>query len=187
MDPREEKIVDAAFRVISRYGMKRTTMGDIANEAGIARQTLYTVFANKDEVMKGTIRLSTSRAIAAIERETATVEGLGPKVQIIFEHLVIRWYDMLQTMPDAQDLIDGLKGAGQEEIERSYAAYRSLTEGLLAPYAESIAKAGLAPAQVATFVVSSATAAKYAATSREDLLERLAVLTAMLTRLVGEK
>jgi len=161
-------------------------MGDIASEAGIARQTLYTVFANKDEVIKGTIRLSTERAIAAIECETATVDGLGGKIDIVFQHLVISWYDLLQTLPDAQDLIDGFKGAGEEEIERSYAAYRKLTEGLLAPYADQVTGAGLTAAQLATFVVSSATAAKYAASSREDLLERLAVIKTLVARLVGE-
>ena len=48
MEQREVKIVDAAFRVFSRYGVKRTTMNDIAEEAGLVRQTLYTVYKNKD-------------------------------------------------------------------------------------------------------------------------------------------
>ena len=57
MRGRDEHIIDAAKRLFLRYGVKRTGMNDIAEEAGISRQTLYKSFANKDAVLQATIRL----------------------------------------------------------------------------------------------------------------------------------
>jgi AcrR family transcriptional regulator len=37
----QHKIVDAAVRCFERYGPQRTSMSDIAEEAGISRRTLY--------------------------------------------------------------------------------------------------------------------------------------------------
>ena len=67
MTEREIHILECAFSVFSRYGVKRASMTDIAEEAGIARQTLYNAFSNKDEILRATIRLFTNRAISAIE------------------------------------------------------------------------------------------------------------------------
>ena len=81
MDEREKPIVEAAIRVIMRYGVKRTTMNDIAGEAGIVRQTLYNVFQNKEDVLRATIRYVTETSINEIragwQRVTALCNGSG--------------------------------------------------------------------------------------------------------------
>ena len=45
--------------MFSRYGVKRTSMVDLAQEAGVSRQTLYNVFRNKDDVLRALIRAYT--------------------------------------------------------------------------------------------------------------------------------
>ena len=52
MDEKQVAIAEAAIRVISRYGVKRTTMQDIADEAGVVRQTLYNYYKKKDDVLR---------------------------------------------------------------------------------------------------------------------------------------
>lgn len=49
---RIEQIAAAALRLFARYGYKRTSMDDIAREAGIARATLYLHFKGKDDVFR---------------------------------------------------------------------------------------------------------------------------------------
>jgi AcrR family transcriptional regulator len=44
-------ILDAAQRCVERYGVKRTTMSDIASTAGVAKATLYNHFRAKDDVL----------------------------------------------------------------------------------------------------------------------------------------
>jgi AcrR family transcriptional regulator len=87
---REEKIIDASVRVFSRYGVKRTTMNDVALEVGIARQTLYTVYSSKDEVLRATIRLFTDRSLANIEAATAAAASLRDKLDVVFAQMVIK-------------------------------------------------------------------------------------------------
>jgi len=47
-----ERILKAAFERFSRYGFRRTSMEDIAGEAGVSRAALYLQFANKEEIFR---------------------------------------------------------------------------------------------------------------------------------------
>ena len=86
---RKEAIVEAAFPVNSRYGLKRVTKNEIAEEAGVARQTLYNLFANKDDFLRATIRLHADHCIAAIEARCAGLCNLGDKLDVVFDRLVV--------------------------------------------------------------------------------------------------
>ena len=62
--PLGNKIVDAAMRCFDTWGVERTRMGDVAQEADVARPTLYRYFQNKEalvqEVMVRHIRAENS-------------------------------------------------------------------------------------------------------------------------------
>ena len=45
-----QTILDAADRLIAHYGYKKTTMDDVAREAGIGKGTIYLYFKSKEEV-----------------------------------------------------------------------------------------------------------------------------------------
>ena len=51
-EARRGEILDAALRVFGQYGFRRTSMDDIAREAGIAKGTIYLSFAGKEEVFQ---------------------------------------------------------------------------------------------------------------------------------------
>ena len=46
------KIIDAAVRCFERYGPQRTSMNDIADEAGISRRTLYRIFGDRSDLIE---------------------------------------------------------------------------------------------------------------------------------------
>jgi TetR/AcrR family fatty acid metabolism transcriptional regulator len=50
-DLKRQRILDAAKRRFGRYGLRATTMQDIAQEAGVAVGTIYQFFADKDALM----------------------------------------------------------------------------------------------------------------------------------------
>ena len=52
-DPKREAILAAAFTQFSRYGFRKTSMEDIAKEAGTSRGSLYSYFQNKEEIFRG--------------------------------------------------------------------------------------------------------------------------------------
>ena len=47
----ERRICTAAFACFKRKGIGRTTMSDVAREAGITRPTLYKYFRNKGDLL----------------------------------------------------------------------------------------------------------------------------------------
>ena len=51
-DERQQQILDAAAAVIIRLGYDKTTMSDIAGEAGASRRTVYQYFNGKEELFE---------------------------------------------------------------------------------------------------------------------------------------
>ena len=54
---RVDQIAEAALRRFARYGFKRSSMDDIAREAGLAKATLYLHFKGKDDVFRAMLAL----------------------------------------------------------------------------------------------------------------------------------
>lgn len=48
-DERLEQILDAAYACFTRHGVKRTTMDDIARQAGMSRSAVYQYVRNKED------------------------------------------------------------------------------------------------------------------------------------------
>lgn len=53
MKTRREQLLEAAENVFARKGYAETTMGDIAEAAGVTRPTVYAYFSSKDDVLAG--------------------------------------------------------------------------------------------------------------------------------------
>src|SRR4051812_32373987 len=51
-DERQEQILSAGATVIVGQGYDKTTMSDIANEAGVSRGTVYLYFKGKEELFE---------------------------------------------------------------------------------------------------------------------------------------
>jgi len=51
MSNRREEILDAFIRLIGRYGIDKTTMQELAKEAGISVGTIYNDFTSKEELI----------------------------------------------------------------------------------------------------------------------------------------
>lgn len=75
---RADQIADAALRLFARYGYKRSSMDDIAREAGLAKATLYLHFKGKDDVFRAMLNLL-GRRVEARCREVAAAKGPFPE------------------------------------------------------------------------------------------------------------
>ena len=72
-----EQILDATERLLGRLGYQKTTMDDIAQEAGVARRSIYLHFDSKEAVALGTIDRIVDRLLERLEK-LATTEQLAP-------------------------------------------------------------------------------------------------------------
>lgn len=71
----DDPLLDAAFHAFARYGYRRTTMGDVAEAAGMSRPAVYLRVANKGELLTAVARALLDAALAESERIAA---GSGP-------------------------------------------------------------------------------------------------------------
>ncbi len=74
------RVVDAALRCIARCGLRKTTVDDVAREAGISRATLYRLFpGGKDAVVRAVVETETARLfsdLGAAMGEATDLEAL---------------------------------------------------------------------------------------------------------------
>lgn len=49
---KEEQIINSARELFTKYGFKKVSMDEIANEAGVTKKTVYTYFSSKEELLK---------------------------------------------------------------------------------------------------------------------------------------
>ena len=185
MDDRHAYILEAATSLFLRYGVKRTGMNDIAEAAGISRQTLYKAFANKDEVLQATIRSLADKVVVDIEAGLDKTDGLGAQLDVIFKHAVVEHYDFLQSSPNAEDIIAGVTASSQKELEAGAQRNTEIIARVLSTYSSEIEKSKLGVDQFADFIQRSATAAKYSAKNRKHLLGLLAALRVSVLKVAG--
>jgi AcrR family transcriptional regulator len=77
---RIQSLQEATMRVIARKGMAAATMQDIADEAGVAKGTIYLYFRDRDELVEKTFESAMAQLSeqidAALEQDIPLVEQL---------------------------------------------------------------------------------------------------------------
>lgn len=64
-------ILQAAERVFQKWGINKTTMEDIAHEAGKGKSTLYYYFKSKEDVLEAVAAAQATRILSAVKEEIA--------------------------------------------------------------------------------------------------------------------
>jgi AcrR family transcriptional regulator len=78
---RIQSIQDATMRVISRKGMAAATMQEIADEAGVAKGTIYLYFRDRDELVEKTFESAMQALLARIDAALAQDVPLEQKLR----------------------------------------------------------------------------------------------------------
>ncbi|WGW05929.1 TetR/AcrR family transcriptional regulator [Tropicibacter oceani] len=187
MDELKQEILDAALQVFSRYGVKRTSMGDLCQEAGVSRQTLYNRFRNKDDILRDLIGRYTDAAIDEIRQGLEQAESLGDRLDIFFDRMALNAYDIVQAMPNAEEFIEGVNAVSQEALEQSACRFQEVLAEVLEPHQAALARAGLGVADLSNFAQRSAKAATSHARDRADLVSQLRTLRQLCLSVAGQR
>jgi AcrR family transcriptional regulator len=127
-----ERIVDAAFRAVERFGLSRFTMDDVARLAGVSRQSVYRYFDSKDALIVALVYREEETFMDGVRAAHSQHENLEDALReaILFclrtarEHPLLD--RLLESEPDA--LLPFLTTRGGGVIDRA----RSVIEGLAA-------------------------------------------------------
>jgi AcrR family transcriptional regulator len=96
---RERAILDAAFHCFERYGVHRTRMEDVADEAGISRALLYRYFPNRAELVEA---VSVDRIQTLTAGLLEQIAGFGDPEEAIVEGMML----MLTAGRSARELFE---------------------------------------------------------------------------------
>lgn len=75
------RILEAADECFARYGLNKTSMEDIAREAGMSRRSVYRHFPDKAALFGEVAAARTRTFLDEIVRRTAEVEGLSAQIE----------------------------------------------------------------------------------------------------------
>ena len=177
MTSTKDRIVDAAIATFIRYGARKTAMTDIADTAGVSRQTLYDQFGSKDDLVAAAISRNTDLVLARIAERLPDRHGLAERLDVYLVETVVRAFERLQTSEDVEDLISGHNDAGRAAIRKSHQRHTKFVVELLSPYSEQIKRTGQSAKHLAAFLVRSAMNLKHCENKRElnAMLETLKI------------
>lgn len=175
MNAEDEKILDAVMGVVTRYGIKRATMDELARHAGVSRQTLYDRYGDKDGVMAAAIQLMVARIETALQAAFARAADPAEMIDAYFATCVVPIFEAMQQMPDAADLE---KGFGPKSMDVSADGARRKQAMLADAIGPHLAPGGPTPQDFGAFFEQSCTRAKMSAIPRAELDRFLGVLKA---------
>jgi AcrR family transcriptional regulator len=85
-DPTTDRVVSGALAQFEDFGIRRTTMEDVARRAGVARVTVYRRFASKERLVEAVVLGEAQRFFAELEAATARFGSVEDRIVEAFAH-----------------------------------------------------------------------------------------------------
>jgi AcrR family transcriptional regulator len=166
---RREQIVEAAIGVFLRYGYARTTMGDIAQAAGLTRPTLYVTFPDKEQIFAAVVDKMIADKLAEIREGLARLKTLEKKLRFACDAWAADGYELIQAHPDAADMFD----LGFRSVCAGYDKFGALLAEVLGPPLRR-SSLKLSPADAARTIVFAMRGFKDTTTGSAEMRELIA-------------
>jgi AcrR family transcriptional regulator len=122
-----DAILDAAGILLGRFGYHKTTMDDLAREAGVARRTLYLHFRSKDEIFLERIDRVVERLMTEL-RAIATGPGSAEERlrRMLIERVLYRFDTVRGYVQSLDEIFQALRQPYLQRREGYFAAESAL-------------------------------------------------------------
>ncbi|WP_280260200.1 TetR/AcrR family transcriptional regulator [Nocardia abscessus] len=90
-DSIESRILDAALVQFERLGVKKTTIEDIARQAGVDRVTVYRRVGSRDDVVQAVVSREVGAVLAEVTQLPDRHDNIADLVADIFVTVLTRW------------------------------------------------------------------------------------------------
>jgi AcrR family transcriptional regulator len=159
-ETRRAAILDAALRVFGQYGYRRTSMDDIAREAGIAKGTIYLSFASKEEVFRSLSSRLAQRMLAGAETARHRPGTTAGKLTAMHSAWFGTYAETIRHSPHAAELLDAKHRLSADLVADAGRRYQQLVRDVLAEAAAAgelgLDAVGLTPDTAADLMIASA-------------------------------
>ena len=187
---RRAAILDAALPVFGQYGYRRTSMDDIAREAGIAKGTIYLSFASKEEVFQALSQRLSQRMLADAEAARRRPGTTADKLAAMNAAWFGTYAETIRRSPHAAELLDAKHRLSADLVTDAANRYKRLVRDVLAEATAAgeldLEPAGLTADTAAELLIASARGLQSSAASpaacRRSLNALVRVMVAGLRR-----
>ena len=100
-----DRILEATFTCVARYGVGKTTVEDVAREARLSRATVYRYFSGgKDELIRDTISWEVARFFTRLATAVDGVTDFGELLveALVFAHRAVEEHEVLQKVLETE-------------------------------------------------------------------------------------
>jgi len=157
---KHEAILAAAQRLFGYYGYRRTAIDDIAQEAGIAKGTVYLYFKSKEEIFRALCQQLIEQVLSATETACHTAAPIEQRLRRILAAKFDYFFELVHGSAHARELIDAKNQLSSDlfiQGERRYARFLSATITEAIEGGElNLDRVGLEPDTVADVLIRSA-------------------------------
>jgi AcrR family transcriptional regulator len=177
---KREAILAAAELRFARYGFRRTSMEDIAEEAGISRAGLYLECPNKEEIFVAAARALHEQALAAAAGALEREGPLGERLLAAVLGKNLRFVELVYGSLHGAELMDEKSRLCGELAVESERRFRELLARAFRRAASAgeieLARVGLSAAELATTFAQASTGLKGRGISADTYRDSAAAL-----------
>ena len=103
-DPRE-RVLEATYACVARFGMGKTTVEDVVKESGVSRASIYRLFpGGKDQLMRETVAWEMNRFFARLAEAVYDAPDFATLLErgLTFAHAAILDHEVLNKVLDTE-------------------------------------------------------------------------------------
>ncbi|HEV2169666.1 MAG TPA: TetR/AcrR family transcriptional regulator [Candidatus Binatus sp.] len=176
-ETKRDAILDAALKLFSQYGYRRTSIDDIAREAEIAKGTVYLSFESKEEIFCALCEFLIERSENGVKAACATTGPINERLAAALEAKFGFLFETVYRSPHAAELMDSKNRLSADLFARSGRRYMKVLREMI----EQATRAGeldlssmqIDADEVAQMLVAAAHGIESAATSPAQYHRRL--------------
>jgi len=167
----DEQIANFAWQQFCKYGFSKTTMSDIANSAGISRQSLYNRFQNKDELLRLVARLYFKKNLVLCNEALQNKSNLEDILDTLIQFFIIEVWETVKSLPEGDDLEQSPHEIISEEVQVATNEKITLISDALIKYLNKKAVQKKTANDIAKYFCASASGIKSLAKDEAELLQ----------------
>ena len=112
MEDKEQRILESAQKFFFRYGYKKTSLDEVAEDAGVAKGTIYNYFKNKEDLFIRNADCKQEEFRAEMEEELKQFTRADEKLIHSTLCLILRYIKLIKTYAMSIAVLEELVSVG---------------------------------------------------------------------------
>jgi len=127
-----DRILDATERLLGRFGYDKTTVDDIAQEAGVSKRTIYLHFPGKEAVALASIDRVVGRVTDRLRQLAAAADPPADRVRDMLVARILGRFDSVRSYHQSlEDMFRSLRPAYLARRQKYFDAEAEVLAGVL--------------------------------------------------------